>query len=43
MELWYSLVIGSVAFGYMQLYVRNAKRYFDSEKTLGIDTIFDMV
>ena len=41
MELWYSLVIGSVAFGYIQLYNRNAKRYF--EKDLGIDSIFDMV
>ena len=41
MELWYSLVIGSVAFGYIQLYVRNAKRYF--EKNVGINTLFDMV
>ena len=42
MELWYSLVIGSVAFGYMQLYVRNAKRYFENN-SLGIDTVFDIV
>jgi hypothetical protein len=40
MELWYSLVIGSVAFGYIQLYNRNAKRYFDNN-SLSINSIFD--
>lgn len=40
MELWYSLVIGAVAFAYIQLYIRNARNYFESDKTQSISEIF---
>ena len=34
MELWYSLVIGTVIFLYVQLFNRNMKVYLDSGKEL---------
>ena len=40
MELWYSLVIGAVAFAYIQLYIRNARNYFASDKTQSIRDVF---
>ena len=40
MELWYALVIGTVAFLYIHLYVRNARKYFASEKTQSISDVF---
>ena len=40
MELWYSLVIGAVAFAYIQLYIRNARQYFESDKTQSIRDVF---
>ena len=40
MELWYSIVIGAVAFGYIQFYNRNARNYFESQKTQSISDIF---
>jgi hypothetical protein len=40
MELWHSIVIGTVAFAYVQLYVRNARQYFESDKTQGIEDVF---
>lgn len=42
MELWYSLVIGAVAFLYIQLYIRNARQYFKSDKTQSIGDIFTL-
>ena len=40
MELWYSIVIGSIAFAYTQLYIRNARQYFESDKTQSISEVF---
>ena len=40
MEMWHSLVIGGVAFAYVQLYIRNARQYFASNKTQGIEEVF---
>ena len=40
MELWYSIVIGAVAFGYIQLYNRNARKYFESDKTQSMSDVF---
>lgn len=40
MELWYSLVIGTVAFAYIHLYIRNARQYFESGKTQSIGDVF---
>ena len=40
MELWYSLVIGAIAFAYIQLYIRNARQYFESGKTQSITEVF---
>lgn len=33
MELWYSLVIGTVVYFYVILFNRNAKSYLDSGRT----------
>ena len=40
MELWYAIVIGIVAFVYIHLYIRNARKYFESDKTQSIRDIF---
>lgn len=40
MELWYALVIGTVAFAYIHLYVKNARKYFESDKTQSIRDVF---
>lgn len=40
MELWYSVVIGSVIFCYIQLFIRNMKLYLESDKTLSIVDLF---
>jgi hypothetical protein len=40
MELWYSVVIGSVMFAYIQLFIRNMKLYLESNKTLTIVDLF---
>lgn len=40
MELWYAIVIGAVAFAYIQLYIRNARKYFESGKTQSIGDVF---
>ena len=40
MELWYALVIGTVAFVYIHLYVKNARKYFESDKTQSIRDVF---
>jgi hypothetical protein len=42
MELWHSIVIGSVAYAYIQLYIRNARQYFASDKTQGIEEVFKL-
>jgi hypothetical protein len=33
MELWYSVVIGSVVYMYVLLFNRNAKKYLESGRT----------
>ena len=33
MELWYSVVIGSVVYMYVLLFNRNARKYLESQRT----------
>jgi hypothetical protein len=40
MESWYPIVIGSVIFFYIQLFIRNMKLYLQSDKTLGLQDMF---
>ena len=43
MEPWYSVVIGTVAFFYVHSFNRNAKLYFQSEKSLGWSDFFKVI
>jgi len=43
MEWWYSIIIGVVAFAYIQSFNRNAKMYLDSDKTLSWREFFAKV
>jgi hypothetical protein len=38
MELWYSVVIGTVAFLYIQFFNRTAKKYIESDRNLSLIT-----
>lgn len=40
MESWYPVVIGSVIFFYVHLFIRNMKLYLESGKTLTITDVF---
>lgn len=43
MELWYSIVIGSVIFLYIQSYNYTAKLYLESDKTLTLQDVFHLI
>lgn len=43
METWVPYVIGTIMFLYVQSYIRVAKMYFESEKTLSWNDLFTKV
>jgi hypothetical protein len=43
METWYPIVIGTIAFLYIQSYNRVAKMYIQSDKTLSWNDLFTKV
>ena len=43
MEHWYAFVIGTTIFCYIHSFNRNAKMYFDSDKTLSWRDFFTKV
>lgn len=43
MELWYSIVIGSVVFAYIHSFNRIAKMYLESNKTLTLLDVYSIV
>lgn len=43
MELWYSIVIGTVIFMYIQSYNRIAKMYLENDKNLTFQDFFSKI